>query len=90
MLIDIVGGGPVGLALACLLVRQWQYKVRVFEKRTHYTRTHYVYLTRLSFLPEISHRKMRLNELENRLKQLAESLGVQFIHQNVIDLTGLT
>ena len=42
--VHIVGGGPVGLMLTALLQTTGEYDIRLYEKRSHYTRTRMVKL----------------------------------------------
>lgn len=42
--VHIVGGGPVGLMLTALLQTMGDYSIRLYEKRSHYTRTRMVKL----------------------------------------------
>ena len=42
--VHIVGGGPVGLMLTALLQTTGNYDIRLYEKRSHYTRTRMVKL----------------------------------------------
>ena len=42
--VHIIGGGPVGLMLTALLQTMGNYDIRLYEKRSHYTRTRMVKL----------------------------------------------
>ena len=42
--VHIVGGGPVGLMLTALMQTMGDYDIRLYEKRSHYTRTRMVQL----------------------------------------------
>ena len=42
--VHIVGGGPVGLMLTALLQTMGDYSIRLYEKRTRYSRTRMVKL----------------------------------------------
>jgi 2-polyprenyl-6-methoxyphenol hydroxylase-like FAD-dependent oxidoreductase len=42
--VHIIGGGPVGLMLTALLQTMGDYSIRLYEKRSHYTRTRMVRL----------------------------------------------
>ena len=42
--VHIIGGGPVGLMLTALLQTMGDYSIRLYEKRSRYTRTRMVRL----------------------------------------------
>ena len=90
--ITIVGAGPVGLMTACLLARH--HTVTVYEKRRAPIRDHLLSLNKstidklveettidqlANYLQHIPHGNVNTIELEEKLAEIAEGLGVRIV-----------